>query len=104
MSKFNYTLKKGQASFKARLDTDIVANAILVEKEDGNVLILQTTLEPVEEIQNVPHYKVDKEGNVKVNAEGQPIVAEYRPTKVKVSPVVELTVQEEIDAFLAQWS
>lgn len=101
--KFSYTLKKGQASYKATLDTDVVWNAILVEKEDGNVLILQTTLEPIEEVQQQPIYKVDKDGNVRVNGEGQPIVAEYRPTKVKVSPVVELFVQEDIDAFLAQW-
>lgn len=103
MSKFKYTLKKGDKSFKAVLDTDVVWNAILVEKEDGNVLILQTTLDSFEEVQQQPVYKVDKEGKVRVNAEGQPIVAEYRPTKVKVTPVVELTVQEEIDDFLNIW-
>lgn len=96
MSKFQYTLVKGQQKFKATLDTDVVWNAILVEKEDGNVLILQTTLEKTEEIQQVPQYVTDKKTN-------QPVIKDYRATKVWVSPVVELTVQEEIDSFLAQW-
>lgn len=93
--KFNYTRKQGEQSFEARLDTDVIFNAVLVKQEQGDVLVLQTTLEPEEVVEQTPIYKKNKDGSF--------AVVEYRPTKLKKHPIIEIVVPEEIDEFMRLW-
>jgi len=90
--KFNYTKVVGEHTYKAGFDADVIWSYVLVENPDNTILILYTTLDPIEEYKQVPHY----------NKKGE--VVEWRPSKVTQQPIVEITVQEEIDAFLQYWN
>lgn len=97
MSKFHYTRfgNEGQ-EVKAGIDLDIVWGYALIEKEDGNVLVLQTTLEPIQQIQQAPVFKKDRKT-------GQQVIVEYRPTTVLQTPLIEIKVAEEIEQFMDVW-
>ena len=85
---FKYKHKSSNGLSTAWFDTQVVWQAVLAEKEDGNVLILRTTLEPEETVTQVPVY----------NNKGQ--IKEFRPTKVMQHPVLELTEQDDIDRYV----
>lgn len=87
--KFKYSHKTQSGFSTAWFDTDVVWQAVLIEKEEGNVLVLRTTLEVEETISQVPVYT--NKGQVK----------EYRPTKVLQHPVIELTDVDDINRFIA---
>lgn len=89
--KFKYQHKTQNGFSTAWFDTDVVWQAVLVEKEDGNVLILRTTLEVEEVVNQVPVF----------NNKGQ--IKEYRPTKVAQHPVIELTDADDIDRFITYY-
>lgn len=89
--KFNYTKIHNGISAKAAIDLGIVWQHILVpkEKEDGtDVLVLFTTLDAVES------YKQYQE----VNKKGEPVGWSWK--KVTESPVIQVTVPEEIQNYL----
>lgn len=90
--KFNYTKIAGEHQYKAGVDLDVVWSYVLVESPDKTVLLLYTTLEPIEEYKQVPHY----------NKKGE--VVEWRPSKVTQQPIIEITNPEEIQQFLDWWN
>lgn len=93
MSKFNYTTEvKDGIIAKAGLDLGVVWNHLLIENGDERVLLLYTTLDPVET------YKQYQE----VNKKGEPTGWSWK--KTTESPTIQVTVPEEIDAYLAWWN
>lgn len=90
---FNYTRKNGDKLYKAFFDITDIQHGTLVESEEGNVLVLTIRGMPVENVSQIPHYKPNRKT-------GQMEIDEYRPTKLLQQPVIEITVQEEIDRFL----
>lgn len=95
--KINYSRKTQSGFQQAFLDLDVVFHAVMVEKEEGNVLVLHLAGNNVDMIEQVPQYTTDKKS-------GQVVVKEYRPTKLSQNPVVELHLQEDIDNFMNYWT
>jgi hypothetical protein len=90
--KFNYSKRQDETTFrKAGVDTDVVSHWELVEQPQGNILVLYLGLGPVDTYTEIPRYN------------GKGIINGYDSKKVSDVPKIYVTIQEEIDAFLAQW-
>lgn len=98
MSKFNFTKTINETPYRASIDLDIVWGYTFIEgEENSKILTLHTTLQPVEAVQQVPQYVMDKKT-------GQPKIVEYRATKVTTQPSIEITIESEIEEFLKIWN
>jgi len=91
--KFNYTKINGETIIKCAIDLDVIYQHMIIPASDNkpNTLVLFTTLEPTEYVEQIPKYKIVK---------GQPVIEELRPTKLIQQTIVEVTVEEEIQNYL----
>lgn len=92
---FNFTKTINEKPYKSGISLEVVWGYTL--DEDGKTLVLHTTLPPVEIVQQIPQYVVDKKT-------GQPVIKEYRATKITNQPSIEITVESEIEEFLKIWN
>lgn len=90
--KILYKRKLKDGTQQAGLDLADVFHFIVVDKEDGQVFILQLRGNNIDTVEQVPQY--NKAGKI----------TEFRPTKMSVNPSVELHFEEDQVEFLKYWN